>query len=114
MSATLVDDTALIKDFEANPDSIQNPITPKVGGDIGERLIIIPPLVDARIDERTCVDLVTQMQSNHQANVVVLVPSNRRGRIWETAKSVRVTAANISEVIDATVYLCTQYSHYSE
>ena len=100
MSATLVDDTALIKDFEANLDSIQNPITPKVGGDIGERLIIIPPLVDARIDERTCVDLVTQMQSDHQANVVVLVPSNRRGRIWETAKSVRVTAANISEVID--------------
>ena len=100
MSATLVDDAALIKDFGADPKSIQNPITPKVGGDIGERLIIIPPLVDSLIDEITTTKLVADIQSRHESNVVVLVPSRIRGSIWETDDSIRVSAANISEVID--------------
>ena len=100
MSATLVDDAALIKDFAADPKSIQNPIKPKVGGDIGERLIIIPPLVDSRIDEIATTKLVTDIQSRHESNVVVLVPSRRRASIWETDDSIRVSATNISEVID--------------
>ena len=97
MSATLVDDAALIKDFGADPKSIQNPITPKVGGDIGERLIIIPPLVDSLIDEITTTKLVADIQSRHESNVVVLVPSRIRGSIWETDDSIRVSAANISK-----------------
>ena len=48
MSATLVDDAALTKDFSADPKSIQSPITPKVKGDIGERLILIPPSLTPR------------------------------------------------------------------
>ena len=91
MSATLVDDAALIKDFAADPKSIQHPITPKVGGDIGERLIIIPPLVDSRIEEITTKALVTDIQSQHQSNVVVLVPSRRRASLWETDSSIRAS-----------------------
>ena len=36
----------------------------------------------------------------HKANVVVLAPSGRRASIWETGVSMRVSTANISEVID--------------
>ena len=100
MSATLVDDAALIKDFSADPKSIQAPISPKVRGDIGERLIIIPPLVDAAIDEITVTKLVADIQANHQVNVVVLVPSGKRAAIWKTEMSMSVSTANISEVID--------------
>ena len=99
MSATLVDDAALIKDFAANPKSTRDPIKPKVLGDIGERLIISPALVDSGIEETTTVKLVSNIQSDHQANVVVLVPSNRRGRLWETDGVMKVPEADISDVI---------------
>ena len=100
MSATLVDDAALIKDFAADPASIRQPITPKVGGDIGERLIVIPALVDSNIDEITVTKFVADVQSEHKVNVVVLVPSLRRAAIWKTPKSVVVSTDNISEVIE--------------
>ena len=37
MSATLVDDAALIRDFGAEAKSVEEPIRPKISGDIGER-----------------------------------------------------------------------------
>ena len=43
MSATLVDDAALIRDFGAEAKSVEEPIRPKISGDIGESLIISPP-----------------------------------------------------------------------
>ena len=99
MSATLVDDAALVRNFAAAPDSVKKPITPKVGGDIGERLIISPPLVDPNFEELATIDLVSQMRSDHEANVVVLVPSTRRANIWKTDDSLNVPEMDISTVI---------------
>ena len=100
MSATLVDDAALIRDFAADPDSIQKPIRPKLVGDIGERLIISPSLVDALIDEITTTQLVSTMREHHNANVVVLVPSSTRGKYWENEDSLQVPGTDISKVIE--------------
>ena len=100
MSATLIDDAALIRDFAADPRSIEEPIKPKVGGYIGERLIVTPQLVDSSIDELTTIELVSRVSALHEANVVVLVPSNKRASIWKTDSSMEVTGTNISEVIE--------------
>ena len=108
MSATLVDDAALVRNFAAAPDSVQKPIIPKVGGDIGERLIVSPPLVDPKFEELATIDLVSQMRSDHEANVVVLVPSTRRARIWMTDDSLNVPEVEISTVIQQ---LCNSKSN---
>ena len=90
----------LIKNFAANPVSIEKPIKPKVGGDIGERLIISPALVDSNIEEVTTTKLVLEMRTKHQANVVVLTPSRQRFNIWDDHSPMQVTTQNISEVIE--------------
>jgi len=100
MSATLVDDSALIRDFAAVPRSVQEPIKPKVSGDIGERLIISPSLVDSRIDEGATIKLVSDIQSAHQANVVVLVPSSYRARVWKQDGVMEVPGEDIADVIE--------------
>ena len=100
MSATLVDDAALVRNFAADPDSVQTPITPKVGGDVGERLIISPSLVDPNIEELTTTDLVSQIRSDHKANVVVLVPSRRRAARWRTEDSLEVPGLDIGTVVE--------------
>jgi len=82
MSATLVDDASLIKHFGANPESVRKPIHPRVVGDIGERLIVIPALVDSRIEETTTIDIVENIRSKHSVNVVVLTPSFRGADKW--------------------------------
>ena len=100
MSATLVDDSALIKDFAANPESVQAPIKPKVLGDIGERLIVSPTLVDPRIDEFTTPQLISTIQATHQTNVVILVPSRYRARVWEQIGGKIASVGNIADEID--------------
>ena len=99
MSATLVDDTALIKNFAANAKSVQKPIKPKVGGDIGERLIVTPAIVDSKIEETTTIKLVSEIQAQHQVNVVVLVPSARRGDAWNVPGATKVPGNDISDTI---------------
>ena len=100
MSATLVDDASLIKNFAVDAKSVQEPIKPKkVEGDIGERLIVIPAIVDSKIEETTTIGLASKIQSDHRVNVVVLVPSNRRGNIWQKPGVLIVTRDNISDAI---------------
>lgn len=90
MSATLLDDSALIKDFAADPEAVEKPIKPKIGGDIGERLIISPSLIDTRLEGNIASDLVSTIQSTHQANVVVLVPSFHQAESWQSLPNARV------------------------
>ena len=100
MSATLVDDSALIKEFAADPKSVQKPIEPKVGGDIGERLILSPSLVDHKIEELNTVKLVSYIRDAHEVNVVVLVPSKNKAAIWRNDGSLEVPGLDISDVVD--------------
>ncbi len=83
MSATLLDDASLVKDFAADADSVKKPIRPKIGGDIGERLIISPSLVDPSLEGTIASGLVPEIRSAHQANVVVLVPSFGQAENWK-------------------------------
>ena len=100
MSATLVDDSALIKEVAADPQSVRRPIEPKVGGDIGERLILSPSLVDHRIEELNTVKLVSHIRDLQDVNVVVLVPSKNKAAIWRNDDSLEVPGVDISDVVD--------------
>jgi Rad3-related DNA helicase len=99
MSATLVDDAAVIKQFSASKESVLNPIRPKVSGDIGERMIIAPSLVDPVIEETATIDLVNEVRSKHNINIVVLVPSTYRSQIWANQGLTSVTRENIADAM---------------
>ena len=99
MSATLVEDSALVRDFGANPESVPVPIMPKTRGDIGERLIITPALVDTRIEDITATKLASEIQSMHGVNAIVLVPSAQRGKIWEAEGFGAISREEISDEI---------------
>ena len=99
MSATLVDDAALVKDFAANVEMVKNPIRPKIEGDIGERLVITPSLVDPRFEEDFTIDMVSRVRRDHGANAVVLVPSAARGNIWDSADTLTVPGMDISDAV---------------
>src|SRR5258706_13007455 len=51
LSATLLDDSILIKEFGVTKIAAASPIRPPIVGDIGERMILAPSLIDRKLEE---------------------------------------------------------------
>jgi len=81
LTATLADDGVLVMDFDADPTSIANPISPSTAGDIGERMILAPQEISPGITSEEV--RVAMKALSQQHNVVVLAPSHRVAQFWE-------------------------------
>jgi replicative superfamily II helicase len=83
MSATIADDSSIIRTFDANPEAIRNPIVPETLAGVGERLILAPALT--KLGERDDLGLARKLASSiaKQAGVVVLVPSEKAAERWK-------------------------------
>ncbi|PMN48395.1 helicase [Vibrio lentus] len=80
MTATLADNGVLATHFGVNKESLSNQITPKSAGDVGERMILFPQVINSKITDdeikECCVKLAKEQ------NVVVVVPSFYRANYW--------------------------------
>lgn len=82
-TATLADDSVLVTEFAANPESVSKPITPKSASDIGDRMILAPQEIIPTITQEDVKKFVTALAEDH--NVVVIVPSQSRSEFWRDA-----------------------------
>lgn len=97
MTATLADDSILATHFGVNPDDIENCITPESAGDIGERLILLPQVLNPKI---TDVDIKVICQTvSKKHNVVVICPSEHRAKEWAGIANQILRNDNINEGI---------------
>lgn len=98
MSATLPDDspfsTVMGVDFSEN----MTVISPEKANDIGERLIVVPKIVNKDITETETRIAIAQKARNY--NVVVLVPSFAMAKEWEDLGGIVFHSGNISQGID--------------
>ncbi|MFX4083488.1 helicase C-terminal domain-containing protein [Sphingobium yanoikuyae] len=95
MTATLADDGILVSHFQANPDDIRNPIRPKSGGDIGDRMILAPQEINPKI---TVDEIKTfAAEKAETINVSVIVPSRERAKYWADVADQTLTADNIEK-----------------
>jgi hypothetical protein len=79
MTATLADDGILVSHFQADPDDVRDPIRPKGGGDIGDRMILAPLEINPKITVEEIKELVAMRFLSHQ-NIHLLLSSMRSGR----------------------------------
>ncbi|MGH3534432.1 MAG: helicase C-terminal domain-containing protein, partial [Pseudonocardiaceae bacterium] len=91
LTATLADDSVLVSDFGADPESVRTPITPLTAGDIGERMILAPQEINPDVAPQDVRQAIAQLAARH--NIVVLAPSDRVADAW-AGLSVRVAHAN--------------------
>lgn len=81
MSATLADDSVLVRELGCDASSAANPICSDKDRGVGERMILAPTLIDKSLDvdwvKALCADLARKY------NVVVLSPSEKQARTWE-------------------------------
>ncbi len=82
MSATLADDSVLVRDLGCTPEGAKKAIVPETDRGMGERMVVAPSLINPDYYKR---EWVMQLCANLRKsnNVVVLSPSERMAREWE-------------------------------
>ena len=95
MSATLEDDSILIRDFDIDPN-INNVICPKNATDIGDRLIITPQAINPNITDEEIKYQLKELSKHYR--IVVIVPSCRRAIYWNDVADRIFNNVNINSI----------------
>lgn len=97
MSATLPDDSPFAAVMGLDLQNGVRVIAPEKANDIGERLIVVPKVVNGDIDDYELRNAISKQASKY--NVVVLTPSGVVAKQWEDFGGQLFEAANISDGI---------------
>jgi hypothetical protein len=95
MTATLADDTILVNHFKASPADVVQPIRPKGGGDIGDRMILAPQEINPDFTVEEIRSMVYDISK--ERNVVVIVPSKARTDFWKDVAAQTLDKDTIQE-----------------
>lgn len=95
LTATLADDSVLVRHFGAASESVSKPIFPSSAGDIGDRMILVPQQLVPRATDEQIRDLVLDLAKGQ--NVVVIVPSHARASWWWEDAALVLDRNNIHE-----------------
>jgi replicative superfamily II helicase len=82
MSATVADDSSIIRTFDADTQSISKPIAPVSLAGIGERMILAPELMLLSKNDREAIVSKLAQDVAKTAGVVFLVPSTPATQRW--------------------------------
>ena len=95
MSATIADDSEIIRTFGADKESVENPLTSRSLAGISERMIMIPNLMEYIINAQTAIEELIKWTSEQNLGIVILVPSKKACNKWSKVANV---AENTDEV----------------
>ncbi|RON63100.1 DEAD/DEAH box helicase [Pseudomonas fluorescens] len=98
MTATLADDTILVNHFQAEASEVAEPIRPKGGGDIGDRMILAPQEINPDYSIEQIRTLVSEI--SEELNVVVIVPSKQRVDFWKGVADQVLDKDNIRDGVE--------------
>lgn len=98
MSATIADDSSIIRTFDANSKSVSSPIVPDTLAGVGERMILAPSLTEIDEADQFSAACTLALQVARRAGVVVLIPSERAAKRWEDIATLRM-GGDIDQVI---------------
>lgn len=98
MTATLVDDSILISHFDVNEDQIKVPIVPESAGDVGDRMILIPQVINTETTDEEIKAYCKFVSQN--INVVVIVPSAYRAIFWQDSADLILKAESLYKGVE--------------
>jgi len=100
MSATVTDDSFLIKGLRLSAGTIQKPLISKNERWSGEKMILIPSLIHHSLDRGLIVNEFGKPKSNRPYGVVALTPSFANSKDWDKYGAIVADKATISSQID--------------
>ncbi|MCC7213167.1 MAG: DEAD/DEAH box helicase family protein [Candidatus Brocadia sp.] len=98
MTATLVDDSILASHFGVNEEHIKTPIVPESVGDVGDRMILLPQVINTETTDDEIREYCKQA-SKHM-NVVIIVPSSYRVNFWSDKADLILNTTNLYDGVE--------------
>ncbi|CCD29855.1 Helicase superfamily protein [Candidatus Glomeribacter gigasporarum BEG34] len=90
MSATIADDSEIVRTFDADPQSAQNPLTSRSLAGVSERMILIPDFMPfkLKLEAQEAIKKLMVWTTNQNLGVVVLVSSDKAAAQWSEAATI--------------------------
>ncbi|MEW6495496.1 MAG: DEAD/DEAH box helicase family protein [Cyanobacteriota bacterium] len=110
MSATISDDSTIIRTFDAHSESIAKPITSNSLAGVSERMILAPELMPFTIDDlpQMLKKMAEWAAKKQSVGTVILTPSSFAAKQWEDAAQF---ASSPEQVTDYVTQLVEGQSH---
>ena len=100
MSATISDDSEIIRTFGASRDAIAKPVTSTSLAGVGERMILVPALMKlVGVPILPMVKGLAKQISSTKQGVVILSPSGSVAKLWEDIAGYAEGAKAVSEAV---------------
>jgi len=101
MSATVTDDSFLVKGLGLAPNTIQNPLVDPNETWSGEKMVLMPSLIDERLSRASIVKVFSKENVVRQFGIVVLVPSAKRCADWGKYGARVVDKGSINQALES-------------
>jgi replicative superfamily II helicase len=99
MSATVTNDSFLVKGLGLSPETIREPLMFEGEKWSGEKMILIPSLIDSDLDRGKMVVTFGKLNEKRRSGCVVLAPSFSGTKDWEAAGAVVATKETIDSLV---------------
>lgn len=100
MSATVTDDSFLVKGLHLVAESITNPLIFDKEKWSGEKMVLIPSLLDGSLDRKSIIAEFAPTKPNRAYGVLALTPSFKYAEGWSSTGAVAANKENIESEID--------------
>jgi replicative superfamily II helicase len=101
MSATIADDSEIIRTFDAAPQSAAAALTSRSLAGVSERMILIPELMPFRFDVRDAVAKLLEWTEKLNLGAIVLVPSDNAATRWQGVGEFAKGSAQVQAAVNA-------------
>lgn len=101
MSATIADDSDIVRTFDANPKSVQNALTSRSLAGVSERMILIPDLMPFKFDVADEIKKLVLWASRQNLGSVILVSSDKAAAKWHDTGMVAKGSAAVEKLVAA-------------
>ncbi|BDT57039.1 DEAD/DEAH box helicase [Massilia varians] len=117
MSATVTDDSFLVKGLQLSPKTIASPLKYAAETWSGEKMVLIPSLIDESLDRSEMVNMFAKPNDKRRSGVVALTNSFATTKDWEAYGAIVADTKNIPTVVgslkrgqyELTVVLANRY-----
>lgn len=100
MSATIADDSEIVRTFDADPSLAANALTSRALAGISERMVLIPDLMQFKFKGKEHLEKLLEYTVKKGFGAVVLVPSNTAAAHWKDVATLAETSAEVERLVE--------------
>ncbi|MDC0750014.1 helicase C-terminal domain-containing protein [Polyangium mundeleinium] len=116
MSATLADDSALVRELGCAEDAAAAPVEPVSDAGVGERMVLVPTLIDKTLTREWLMTWCANMATKAKRAVVVLCPSKAMANEWAKHGAKAVAGEDVDQTViglrDGTIKMAAFANRY--